>query len=170
MTNHEYHRITSNHCVYVKNFFDANFIILLLYVDEMLIVGRNAMKIDKSKKKLSKSFAMKDLDPARQFRRMKISRNRQNEKLWLSLEMFIVKVLDKFNISKVKEVSTPLVGHLKLGIKQCSKSETDKKDMRKIPYASAVGSLMYSMVCIRSDITHVVGMVSQYLSNHGKKH
>ena len=39
--------------------------------------------------------------------------------------------------------------------------------MRQIPYASAVGSLMYAMLCNRSDICYVVGIVSRYQSNPG---
>ena len=65
MTDHKYYRTTSDHCVYVKNFVDGDFIILLLYVDDMLIVGHDAVKIDRLKKDISKSFAMKDLDSAR---------------------------------------------------------------------------------------------------------
>ena len=64
---HKYHRTTSDHCVYVKSFPDGDFIILLLYIDDMLIVGRDTIKFDWLKKKLNKSFAMKDLDPARQY-------------------------------------------------------------------------------------------------------
>jgi hypothetical protein len=37
--------------------------------------------------------------------------------------------------------------------------------MSKVPYYSAEGSLMYTMVCIRSDITHAIGVVSKYMSN-----
>ena len=40
MTDHGYHKITSDHCVYVKKILDGNFVILLLYVDGMFIVGR----------------------------------------------------------------------------------------------------------------------------------
>jgi ATP-binding cassette subfamily B (MDR/TAP) protein 1 len=39
-----------------------------------------------------------------------------------------------------------------------------------VPYSSAVGSLMYAMVCTRPDIAHAVGMVSRFLSNPGKEH
>ena len=39
--------------------------------------------------------------------------------------------------------------------------------MDKVPYASAIGSLMYAMVCPRPDITHAVGVVSRYMSNPG---
>lgn len=42
--------------------------------------------------------------------------------------------------------------------------------MKNVPYASAVGSLMYAMVCTKSDIAHVVGVVSWFLSNSGKEH
>ena len=42
--------------------------------------------------------------------------------------------------------------------------------MRQIPYASAVGSLMYAMLCTRLDICYLVGMVSRYQSNPWSKH
>ena len=42
--------------------------------------------------------------------------------------------------------------------------------MRRVPYASAVGSLMYAMVCTRPDIAFAVGTVSRYMSNPGKEH
>jgi hypothetical protein len=42
--------------------------------------------------------------------------------------------------------------------------------MKKVPYASAVGSLMYAMVCTRHDIAHSVGVASRFLSNPGKEH
>ena len=44
------------------------------------------------------------------------------------------------------------------------------KEMSKVPFASAVGSLMYAMVCTRPDITHAIGVVSRFLTNHRKEH
>ena len=43
--------------------------------------------------------------------------------------------------------------------------EEDK--MSKVPYASAIESLMYAMVCTRLDIAHAVGVVSKYMSHPG---
>jgi len=68
----------------VQKFSDTDFIILLLYVDDMLIVGHNLSRINSLKKELSKLFAMKDLGPARQILGMHISRDREAKKLWLS--------------------------------------------------------------------------------------
>ena len=42
--------------------------------------------------------------------------------------------------------------------------------MSKVPYSSAVGNLMYVMVCTRPNIAHVVGFVSRYMRNLGKEH
>ena len=42
--------------------------------------------------------------------------------------------------------------------------------MAKVLYCSAVGSLMYAMICTRPDIAYAVGVVSRYMSNPGKKH
>ncbi|RVW49594.1 Retrovirus-related Pol polyprotein from transposon TNT 1-94 [Vitis vinifera] len=83
-----------------------------------------------------------------------------NGKLWLSQESYIKKVLDKFNIGKTKPVSSPLGSHLKLSSKHSPSSEKEKEEMRKMPYASVVGSLMYVMICTRPDIAHVVGVVA----------
>jgi hypothetical protein len=48
-----YRKTTSDHCVFVQKFSDGDFIILLLYVDDMLIVGMNSSRIDRLKKQLS---------------------------------------------------------------------------------------------------------------------
>jgi NADH:ubiquinone oxidoreductase subunit C len=42
--------------------------------------------------------------------------------------------------------------------------------MSHVPYASAVGSLMYGMVYTRPNIAHVVGLLRKYMSKLGKEH
>ena len=49
-------------------------------------------------------------------------------------------------------------------------TEDERAYMEKVPYASAIGSLMYAMVCTRPDIAHAVGVVSRFMSNPGKQH
>ena len=56
-----YTKTYSDPCIYFKIFSENNFIILLLYVDDMLIVGKDKGLIEKLKGDLSKSFDMKDL-------------------------------------------------------------------------------------------------------------
>ena len=42
--------------------------------------------------------------------------------------------------------------------------------MQHVPYASAVGSLIYAMVCTRPDIAHAVSTVSRFMSNPERPH
>ena len=42
--------------------------------------------------------------------------------------------------------------------------------MVTIPYSSAIGSLIYAMVCTRLDIAHAIGVVNRFLANLGKEH
>ncbi|XP_040369555.1 secreted RxLR effector protein 161-like [Rosa chinensis] len=51
-----------------------------------------------------------------------------------------------------------------------SSTDDDMKYKAKVPYVSAVGSLMYYMVCTRPDISQALSMVSRYMHNPGKGH
>jgi ATP-binding cassette subfamily B (MDR/TAP) protein 1 len=117
MVDHGYDRTTSDHCVLMKRFSDENFIILLLYMDDMLIVGHDIRKIKSLKGELNKPFAMKDLGPTKQILSMKTNRDRKNEKLWLSQERYVKKLLKRFNMSNSNSVCSSLANHSKLSSK-----------------------------------------------------
>jgi len=75
-----------------------------------------------------------------------------------------------FNMDNSKPVSTSLALHFKLSSDLCSQSEEEKEQMSHVPYSSAVGSLMYALLCTRPDLSHVVSVLSRYMSNPGKEH
>ena len=81
MSEQGYTRCHSNHCVCLKRKNDGSYIILLLYVDDMLITGSNMQEINALKRKLANSFAMKDLGAAKQILGMRITRDRKNHKI-----------------------------------------------------------------------------------------
>ena len=53
---------------------------------------------------------------------------------------------------------------------QCPKNDLEKKQMDKIPYAYAVGSIMYAQVYTRPNIAYVVGLLGRYQSNPSIDH
>ena len=73
-------------------------------------------------------------------------------------------------MQNAKLVSTPFASHFKLSKEMCPKTHKEMEYMSKVPYASAVGSLMYAMVYTSLDIAHAVGVVSSYMNNPGKEH
>jgi hypothetical protein len=170
MTKQGYSRCHSDHYVYFKKLENGSFIILLLYVDDMLVAGSNMQDINVLKKKLANSFAMKDLGAAKKILGMRITRDRKNRKLTLSQGEYTEKVLERFRMQNAKPVSTPLASHFKLTKEMCPKTQEEIEYMSRVPYSSTVGSLMYAMVCTRPDIAHAVGVVSRYMNNPGKEH
>ena len=169
MSSHGFTRCQADHCCYFKKI-DNNFIILLLYVDDMLVAGSNMQEIVNLKLKLSKQIEMKDLGAAKQILGMRIKRDTNSRTLLLSQDKYINKVLSRFNMQNAKVVSTPLGVHFRLSKEQSPKTEEERAYMAKVPYASAIGSLMYVMVCTRPDIAQAVGAVSRYMNNPGKLH
>ena len=71
-------------------------------------------------------------------------------------------------MDQAKVVSSPFTTHFKLSTKQNPSTAKEMEDMSRVLYASAIGSLMYAMVCTRLDIAHAVGVVSRFLSNPRK--
>ena len=169
MSSHGFTRCQADHCCYFKKI-DNNFIILLLYVDDMLVAGSNMQEIVNLKLRLSKQFEMKDLGAAKQILGMRIKRDTNSRTLLLSQDKYINKVLSRFNMQNAKVVSTPLGVHFRLSKEQSPKTEEEHAYMAKVPYASSIGSLMYVMVCTRPDIAQAVGAVSRYMNNPGKLH
>ena len=170
MHSQEFKRSQEDYCLYTKKLSDGSQIILILFVDDMLIAGMSKSEIANLKQILSSQFAMKDLGEANHFLGMHIKRNRKNGILELSQESYIKKVLQHFNMTEGKLVSTPLPSYVKLSKENSPKLDFEKAEMAKVPYLSIVGSLMYTMVCTQLDIAYAMGMVSRYMANPSKIH
>ena len=64
----------------------------------------------------------------------------------------------------------PVLQGVRLSSAQCPTTAKDKEEMSVIPYASAIGSIMYAMLCTRPDVNLAVSLVGRYQSNPGKEH
>jgi len=158
-----------DHCVYLK-YSNNSFIILTLYVDDILIARNNKEMIDTTKRWLSSNFEMKDMSDASDVLGVKIIRDRAKRLLGLTQETYIKKMLECYHMQDSKPMDTPVDKILSLSCDMCPKTLEEKKKMSRIPYASAIGSLMYAMMCTRPDICYAVGLVSRYQSNPSQKH
>lgn len=61
MCDHWFWRGDVDHCFYFKDFGDS-YVVLLLYVDDILITGASMKEINTLKRELEKEFIMKDLE------------------------------------------------------------------------------------------------------------
>ena len=64
----------------------------------------------------------------------------------------------------------PVLQGVQLSTAQCPTTAEDREKMSVVPYASAIGSIMYAMLCTRPDVNLAVSLVGRYQSNHGMEH
>ena len=83
-------------CVYKKTSGSA-IVFLVLYVDDILLIGNDIPMLQSVKVWLSNQFSMKDLGEASFILGIKIYRDRPNRMLGLSQKMYIEEVLRRFN-------------------------------------------------------------------------
>jgi len=67
-------------------------------------------------------------------------------------------------------LTTPLPSGLSLTIKDCPSLDEEVKEMMKIPYREALGSLIWLQVAIRPDLAFTVGLLARFVHNPGKEH
>ena len=156
-------------CIYHK-FSGSKHIYLVLYVDDILLATNDIGMLHETKRFISKKFEIKDLGDASFVLGIQIHRDRSLGILGLSQKSYIEKILKRFDIHDCKPGDTPVAKGDKFSLSQCPKNNFEIHEMQQIPYASAIGSLMYAQVCTRPDIAYIVGMLGRYLSNPGKDH
>ncbi|GJR70182.1 retrotransposon protein, putative, ty1-copia subclass [Tanacetum coccineum] len=156
MLSNGFHRSSYDSCVYYRSYAPGEYIYLLLYVDDILIAYKSKAEIGSTKSLLKREFDMKELGEENKILGMEIVRDGSRKILRVSQSGYVSKILNNFRIDNGKSVQMPLGWHFKLLLKNCPVRDCDVERMSKVPYANAVGSLMYLMVCARPDIAYAV--------------
>jgi hypothetical protein len=156
-------------CVYKKVTNNA-VVFFVLYVDDILLIGSDIPTLQSVKAWLGKCFSMKDLGEATYILGIRIYRDRSNKMIGLSQSGYIDKVLKRFSLQDSKKGFLPMSHGVKLSRTQGPSTREDQERMSKIPYASAIGSIMYAMICTRPDVSFALSMTSRYQSDPGESH
>ena len=98
---------------------------------------------------MNKNFSMKDLGEATYILGIKIYRDRSRRLIGLSQSTYLDKVLKKFKIDQSKKGFLHVLQGVKLSQTQRPTTSEDREKMKVIPYASAIGSIKYAMLCTR---------------------
>ncbi|KAJ9544882.1 hypothetical protein OSB04_024589 [Centaurea solstitialis] len=156
-------------CVYTK-FSGSIVTFLVFYVDDILLIGNDVPTLQSVKSWLSKCFQMKDLGEAAYILGIKIYRNRSKRLIGLSQSTYIDKILKKLRMDESKKGLIPMQHGIVLCKTQCPVSSQDQDKMKLVPYASAIGSIIYAMLCTRPNIAYSVRVMSRYQQNPGEPH
>ncbi|KAL4280301.1 hypothetical protein GQ457_03G018780 [Hibiscus cannabinus] len=143
---------------------------LILYVDDILIIGNDIPTSQFIKTWLSSCFSMKDLREVAYILGVKNCRDRSRRILGLSQSTYIDKVLKRFSMEESKKRFLPMRHVISLSKEMCPSTPQERERMSQIPYASTIGSIRYSMICTRPSLSNALSMTSRYQSNLGEGH
>ena len=96
---------------------------------------------------------------------IKIYRDRSQRLLCLSQSGYIDKVIKRFSMPDSKRGFLPMSHGIKLSKSQCPTTKDERERMDKIPYPSAIGSIMYALLCTRPDVSYALSMTSRFQSD-----
>lgn len=152
-----------DHCLWYRQNTDGE-ILVYLHVDDMAITGSC---INQFKQEVKLKWRMEDLGLAHRIVGIELRRNPDGS-YDISQPAMIQSVIERFGMEGCKATSTPFPGGVK--VYKSTEQERTEMSMKKYPYRSVVGCLMYIAICTRPDIAYAVGVLSQHLEHPSIKH
>ena len=137
------------------------YVIICLYIDNMLIFITNMIGKMKTKRCLTYMFKMKDLSKVDIILVIKVKK--YSNGYAPNQSHHIEKILDKFKHVNIKKANTLFDSIMKL-------NDYYDKTVSQLEYASSSGSLMYVMHCTRPDIAFVIHKLSRYTNKLNMNH
>nr|GEU47207.1 hypothetical protein [Tanacetum cinerariifolium] len=146
---------------------DVKYAFLNGYLDE----DRNHIpSLQSVKDYLGKCFAMKDLEEATCILGIKIYRDRSKRLIGPGQNAYMDKILKRYKMDNSKCGHIPMQERLDLNKTQGASTPKEVKRMQNVPYASAVGSIMYAVRCTRPDVAFAQNITSGFQQNPGELH
>jgi histone deacetylase 1/2 len=139
--------------LYVKRT-DHGIVIIVIYVDDLIILGDSDADISNLKKFLKQKFEIKDLGELHYFFGIEVIQSLKGPKwIWLLQRQYALNKLTKYGMMGCKPISIPLEQNVKLS--------ADKGDLVEdtTMYIRIMGSLIY-MTITRLDLSYAVRVVS----------
>ncbi|GJS31955.1 retrotransposon protein, putative, ty1-copia subclass [Tanacetum coccineum] len=127
--------------------------------------GNNIPMLQDVKSYLGRCFAMKDLGKASYILGIKIYRDRLRCLIGLCQSSYIEKILKRFHMENSKRGSIPMQEKLRLSKSQGASTPAGLKFMQNVPYASAMGFIMYPLRCTRPDVAFAQNITSRFQQN-----
>ena len=164
-----YKQMKSDSCLYMKSIRDRNgvikFVILLIYVDDILLFANETSMLNEEKKLIGSKFKIDDMGEVKYILGMLINRNRERGKMTIRQPKYLEGILKRFGMEQCKPVSTPLEPG-----KHFLELPDDENPTNINEYQKLIGYLTYVATATRPDLASAVGRLLKYMSRPSDEH
>lgn len=150
----KFERSKNDYCLYVRKT-NNNVVYLLVYVDDLLLIGNSIDEIEIVKSLLKEEFEMKNLGNIDVYLGVKVVRNIENCEMKIHQKSFILNLLKRFGMENSNCCDTPMEPKLYL-------TKDSNEELTKKPYKELIGCLMYLMLTSRPDLSVSVNYLSRF--------
>ncbi|KAI1006112.1 Retrovirus-related Pol polyprotein from transposon TNT 1-94 [Podosphaera aphanis] len=156
--------LKSDNCIYRQK---STGILVVTYVDDFLIIGKDRSKIDELKDKLSKKFDPDNLGIANYFLGVRIVRDRKLRRIYLCQDAYIKQILERYSLENSGTVDCPSASGSDIHMVKFEGIATASEISEQ---QSKIGSLLYLAVHTRPDIAYQCSTLSRFLNNPSPQH
>jgi hypothetical protein len=139
---HGFERLDSESCIYVAGRGGGDFVIVGIYVDDLVLISKTKSSLSWIKSVIGAEFKIKDLGDVHHLLGLQIARDRSNKKLTICQSTYARSVVEKFNMGHAHAKHTPAEHSAPVSQKDCPTTDQEKARMEKLDYRGLVGSLM----------------------------
>ena len=162
-------RSAVDHSVFFRCLSDEHMIITVA-TDDMAVTLKQAEDITRFKADIQCYWEITDNRPIRWFLGFQISRNRTMRTISINQSAYIQAMVNKFRLTNSSPVATPMVTGATFSTSNSPSTPMQIAHMCGIPYAEAIGSVLWPVVISRPDAAFAVSILSQFIQNPGPAH
>jgi len=171
-------RLDTEHSVYVllsregkkpQSVFIGPDLVIAVYVDDIMMIGRHKLVIQEFKKQLNEKFDIKDIGEATDYLGIEIKHDKAAGTLKIHQSRYCKGLLKKYGMDKCNPSRIPIHDSTRLTVDDDQSEQIlDKEGIHR--YQSIIGSLTYAMQGTRPDLAYAVSLCSRFLAKPTAAH
>ena len=152
--------IHSDICLYVLHLPGGAFVLLLIYVDDILIAATTPGLVSKYSSIISKKFRVSNVGPLENYLNIQLKHYREQRLLTLNMSTFCEKACSRFNIVPKPSVRTPLPENFNISLEEEIKA--DNEPNFNFQYREKIGVILYFMLCMAPQLAYAVQVLARH--------
>lgn len=146
-----YSRLQTDPNIYTRHV-GATYLILGLYVDDILFPGSHLHVLQSTKQQLAYAFSFTDGGELSYCLSIQVNRDHSKGIITLSQAKFVAEILHKYNMAECNGTPIPLAPNNKLTTSTVLSTQEEKQYMASVPFCNVLGSIRYLVTCTRPDV------------------
>ena len=163
-------RCTSDQCLYYRFDSDGTILIVCLYVDDIVIASSTLELYDEIFAHLHERFRANSLGELRWFLGMQIVQSEDRFTIRVSQMQYIRKIIETLHFEDIPLSAIPMRPNVKLSVDQSPQTESEERAMATVPFRTAIGMLIFLMICTRPELAFSVSNVARFMKSPGIYH